>query len=81
MRLRTTEVRALQAEEAAGRVGGTTVVTNDQHHAGDKSIKLITMITICVIFLMLLFVYRSIVTVLIVLVMMFIAPEVAKSPS
>ena len=33
MRLRTTEVRALQAEEAAGRVGGTTVVTNDQHHA------------------------------------------------
>ncbi len=33
MRLRTTEVRVLQAEEAAGRVGGTTVVTNDQHHA------------------------------------------------
>jgi 3-deoxy-manno-octulosonate cytidylyltransferase (CMP-KDO synthetase) len=33
MRLRTAEVRALQAEEGAGRVGGTTVVTNDQHHA------------------------------------------------
>jgi len=32
-RLRTEEVRALQAEEAAGRVGGTTVVTNDQGHA------------------------------------------------
>jgi 3-deoxy-manno-octulosonate cytidylyltransferase (CMP-KDO synthetase) len=29
MRLRSDEVRALQAEEAAGRVGGTTVVTND----------------------------------------------------
>src|SRR4051812_19607375 len=28
MRLRSDEVRALQAEEAAGRVGGTTVVTN-----------------------------------------------------
>jgi 3-deoxy-manno-octulosonate cytidylyltransferase (CMP-KDO synthetase) len=28
MRLRSYEVRALQAEEAAGRVGGTTVVTN-----------------------------------------------------
>jgi 3-deoxy-manno-octulosonate cytidylyltransferase (CMP-KDO synthetase) len=26
-------VRALQAEEAVGRVGGTTVVTNDQGHA------------------------------------------------
>jgi 3-deoxy-manno-octulosonate cytidylyltransferase (CMP-KDO synthetase) len=29
MRLRSDEVRALQAEEAAGRVGGTTVVVND----------------------------------------------------
>ena len=33
MRLWSDEVRALQAEEAAGRVGGTTVVTNDQGHA------------------------------------------------
>ena len=33
MRLRTNEVRALQAEEAAGRVGGTSVVTNDRGHA------------------------------------------------
>jgi 3-deoxy-manno-octulosonate cytidylyltransferase (CMP-KDO synthetase) len=33
MRLRSDEVRALQGEEAAGRVGGTTVVTNDQGHA------------------------------------------------
>ena len=29
MRLRPSEVRALQAEEAAGRVGGTSVVTDD----------------------------------------------------
>src|SRR3982751_4817657 len=29
MRLRSDEVRALQAEEAAGRVGGTSVVTDD----------------------------------------------------
>jgi len=29
MRLRSDEVRALQAEEAAGRVGGTTVVTDN----------------------------------------------------
>jgi len=33
MRLRSDEVRALQAEEAAGRVGGTTVVTDANGHA------------------------------------------------
>ncbi len=33
MRLRSDEVRALQAEENAGRVGGTTVVMNDAGHA------------------------------------------------
>ena len=33
MRLRSEEVRALQSEEAAGRVGGTTVVTDDLGHA------------------------------------------------
>ncbi|HKU93429.1 MAG TPA: manno-octulosonate cytidylyltransferase [Sphingomicrobium sp.] len=33
MRLRSDEVRALQAEEAAGRVGGTTVVTDSGGYA------------------------------------------------
>jgi 3-deoxy-manno-octulosonate cytidylyltransferase (CMP-KDO synthetase) len=33
MRLRSGEVRALQAEEAAGRVGGTSVVTDNQGYA------------------------------------------------
>ena len=33
MRLRSSEVRALQAEEAAGRVGGTTVVTDAHGYA------------------------------------------------
>jgi 3-deoxy-manno-octulosonate cytidylyltransferase (CMP-KDO synthetase) len=33
MRLRSSEVRALQAEEAAGRVGGTSVVADDRGHA------------------------------------------------
>ena len=33
LQLRSVAVRELQAEEAAGRVGGTTVVTNDQGHA------------------------------------------------
>jgi putative drug exporter of the RND superfamily len=59
-------------------VTGPAPLTNDQQHAGDSSIKLITMITICVIFLMLLFVYRSIVTVLLVLVMMFIELAAAR---
>ncbi|MDT5134349.1 MAG: putative drug exporter of the superfamily [Mycobacterium sp.] len=59
-------------------VTGPAPLTSDQQHAGDSSIKLITMITICVIFLMLLFVYRSIVTVLLVLVMMFIELAAAR---
>ncbi|WP_395624000.1 cytidylyltransferase domain-containing protein, partial [Sphingomonas daechungensis] len=33
MRLRSDEVRALQVEEAAGRVGGTSVVTDGQGYA------------------------------------------------
>jgi 3-deoxy-manno-octulosonate cytidylyltransferase (CMP-KDO synthetase) len=33
LRLRSEEVRALQAEEAAGRVGGTSVVADSQGHA------------------------------------------------
>jgi len=33
MRLRADEARALQADEAAGRVGGTTVVADNQGHA------------------------------------------------
>src|SRR6185437_14200655 len=59
-------------------VTGPTPLANDQHHAGDKGIKLITAVTICVIFVMLLFVYRSIVTVLLVLVMMFIELAAAR---
>jgi RND superfamily putative drug exporter len=59
-------------------VTGPTPLSNDQHHAGDKSVKIITGLTICVIFVMLLFVYRSIVTVLLVLVMMFIELSAAR---
>jgi RND superfamily putative drug exporter len=59
-------------------VTGPAPLTNDQHHAGDKSIRLITAITICVIFVMLLLVYRSIVTVGLVLVMMFIELAAAR---
>jgi RND superfamily putative drug exporter len=59
-------------------VTGPAPLTSDQQHAGDSSIRLITMITIGVIFVMLLFVYRSIVTVLLVLVMMFIELAAAR---
>src|ERR1700730_11164401 len=59
-------------------VTGGAPLSNDQHHAGDKTVRLITMVTICVIFLMLLFVYRSIVTVLLVLVMMFLELSAAR---
>ena len=41
MRQRSSEVRALQAEEAAGRVGGTSVVTDDDGNALYFSKKLI----------------------------------------
>ncbi len=59
-------------------VTGPAALMTDQHHAGDSSIKMITMITIAVIILMLLFVYRSIVTVLLVLAMMFIGLAAAR---
>ncbi len=59
-------------------VTGPAPLTSDQQSSGDRSIKLITMITICVIFVMLLFVYRSILTVLLVLVMMFLELAAAR---
>jgi putative drug exporter of the RND superfamily len=59
-------------------VTGPAPLTADQQHAGDKSLRLITMITIGVIFVMLLLVYRSVVTVLLVLVMVFIELAAAR---
>jgi len=59
-------------------VTGPAALTADQHHAGDKSIRLITMVTIGVIFLMLLLVYRSVVTVILVLLMVFVELAAAR---
>jgi RND superfamily putative drug exporter len=59
-------------------VTGPAPLTADQQHAGDKSIKLITAVTIGVIFVMLLLVYRSIVTVLLVLALVFIELAAAR---
>jgi putative drug exporter of the RND superfamily len=59
-------------------VTGPAALTADQHNAGDKSVKLITMVSISVIFIMLLLVYRSIVTVILVLAMVFIELAAAR---
>jgi RND superfamily putative drug exporter len=59
-------------------VTGSAPLTADQQHAGDNSIRLITMVTVGVIFLMLLLVYRSIVTVILVLAMVFIELAAAR---
>ncbi|MBV9513334.1 MAG: MMPL family transporter, partial [Mycobacteriaceae bacterium] len=58
-------------------VTGGSAMMADQHHAGDKSLKLVTLITVAVILTMLLLVYRSVVTVVLVLVMVMI--ELAAS--
>lgn len=46
-------------------------MSHDQHNAGDSAVKVIEGLTIAVIFVMLLLVYRSITTVILVLVMVF----------
>jgi RND superfamily putative drug exporter len=52
-------------------VTGGAPLISDQHHAGDKSIAMVTAITLVVIAVMLLLVYRSIATVILVLLMVF----------
>ncbi len=52
-------------------VTGPTALSHDQHNAGDSAVKMIEGLTIAVIFVMLLLVYRSITTVILVLVMVF----------
>ncbi|AQT79594.1 hypothetical protein B1R94_10380 [Mycolicibacterium litorale] len=59
-------------------VTGPSALSADQHSAGDKSVKLITAVTIAVIFVMLLLVYRSITTVILVLVMVFLELSAAR---
>lgn len=50
-------------------VTGSTALIADQHNIGDKSLKLVTAITMLVIVVSLFIVYRSVVTVVLVLVM------------
>ncbi|WP_111511799.1 RND family transporter [Mycobacterium kyogaense] len=59
-------------------VTGAGPLSSDQQHAGDKSLQLVTAVTFLVILTMLLLVYRSIVTVLIVLLTVVLELLVAR---
>ncbi|PRC52632.1 hypothetical protein C6A85_57925, partial [Mycobacterium sp. ITM-2017-0098] len=57
--------------------GGAPLVA-DQHSAGDKSVFRVTMITIGVIAIMLLIVFRSVATMILILLMVFIELGAAR---
>ena len=59
-------------------VTGAGPLNSDQQHAGDDSLELVTLLTLGVIVVMLLLVYRSIVTVLAVMLMVMIELAVAR---
>ena len=59
-------------------VTGTTALFADQHKVGDKSLKLVTAITVLVILISLFIVYRSVVTVALVLVMVMLEVAAAR---
>ena len=59
-------------------VTGPAAMVSDQHIAGDKGVEKITAVTLVVIFIMLLVVYRSIVTVVLVLMMVFVQLAAAR---
>ncbi len=59
-------------------VTGAAAMVSDQHHAGDKGVEKITAVTLVVIFVTLLLVYRSIVTVVLVLMMVFVQLAAAR---
>jgi RND superfamily putative drug exporter len=59
-------------------VTGPAALSADQHIAGDRSMKVITMLTFTVIIVMLLLVYRSILTVLLTLVLVVLSLSAAR---
>jgi len=60
-------------------VTGPAAIITDMSHSGDRTLKLMTAVTVAVIFLTLLFVYRSIVTVILLLLMVSIELQVART--
>ncbi len=72
-------VQSLQPPDGVkAYVTGPAALVADQHIAGDRSLQLITALTFVVIITMLLLVYRSIVTVLLTLVMVFLELAAAR---
>ena len=59
-------------------VTGSGPLSSDQQHAGDKSLQLVTALTMGVIIVMLLLVYRSIVTVIMVMLMVLLELAAAR---
>src|SRR5262249_7894218 len=59
-------------------VTGPAPLVADMQHSGDKSILRITLVTVAMIFMMLLFVYRSIITVVLLLIMVGIELAAAR---
>ncbi|MCX2930918.1 MMPL family transporter [Mycobacterium sp. CVI_P3] len=59
-------------------VTGPTALSHDQHNVGDAAVRTVEMVTIAVIFVMLLLVYRSIVTTILVLLMVFLELTAAR---
>ena len=59
-------------------VTGPTALSHDQHNVGDAAVKTVEALTITVIFVMLLLVYRSISTTILVLLMVFLELTAAR---
>jgi putative drug exporter of the RND superfamily len=60
-------------------VTGPAAIITDMSHSGDRTLQLMTLVTVAVIFLTLLFVYRSIVTVILLLLMVAIELQVSRT--
>jgi RND superfamily putative drug exporter len=76
--VRDTVARAVPPPGVKAYVTGPAPLVSDMNHAGDQSIIKITVVTLVVILTMLLFVYRSIVTAILLLVMVGIQVQVAR---
>jgi putative drug exporter of the RND superfamily len=59
-------------------VTGAAAIASDMGRSGEKTVLLVTAVSLAVIFIMLLFVYRSIVTVILLLLMVWIELQVAR---
>ncbi|MGA7134491.1 MAG: RND family transporter [Mycobacterium sp.] len=70
--------RTLAPKGVTPYVTGPAALVADMHHSGDKSLVKITVVTLLVIFTMLLLVYRSVITVVLLLIMVGIELTAAR---